>query len=41
MADGAVVYEMKTQSREGITFTFAYPGGKKQSLRFRTWQNTR
>lgn len=25
-------YEMKTQSREGITFTFAYPGGEKQSL---------
>ena len=22
-------YEMKTQSREGITFTFAYPGGEK------------
>lgn len=34
-------YEMKTQSREGITFTFAYPGGEKQSLRFRMWQNTR
>ena len=25
-------YEMKTQSREGITFTFAYPGGEKADL---------
>lgn len=25
-------YEMKTQSREGITFTFAYPGGEKAEL---------
>ena len=25
-------YEMKTQSREGITFTFAYPGGEKAGL---------
>ena len=25
-------YEMKTQSREGITFTFAYPGGEKVEL---------
>ena len=25
-------YEMKTQSREGITFTFAYPGGAKAEL---------
>ena len=25
-------YEMKTQSREGITFTFAYPGGEKPAL---------
>ena len=25
-------YEMKTQSREGITFTFAYPGGEKAQL---------
>ena len=25
-------YEMKTQSREGITFTFAYPGGEKAAL---------
>ena len=26
------LYEMKTQSREGITFTFAYPGGEKAEL---------
>ena len=25
-------YEMKTQSREGITYTFAYPGGEKAEL---------
>ena len=25
-------YEMKTQSREGITFTFAYPGGENAEL---------
>ena len=25
-------YEMKKQSREGITFTFAYPGGEKAEL---------
>ena len=25
-------YRMKTQSREGITFTFAYPGGEKAEL---------
>lgn len=25
-------YEMKTQSRKGITFTFAYPGGEKAEL---------
>ena len=25
-------YEMKTQSREGITFTFAHPGGEKAEL---------
>ena len=25
-------YEMKTQSREGITFTFAYPGGEKAEI---------
>ena len=25
-------YEMKTQSREGITFTFGYPGGEKAEL---------
>lgn len=25
-------YKMKTQSREGITFTFAYPGGEKAEL---------
>ena len=25
-------YEMKTQGREGITFTFAYPGGEKAEL---------
>lgn len=25
-------YEMKTQSREGITFTFTYPGGEKAEL---------
>lgn len=25
-------YEMKTQSREGITFTFAYPGAEKAEL---------
>lgn len=25
-------YEMKTQSREGITLTFAYPGGEKAEL---------
>ena len=25
-------YEMKTQSREGISFTFAYPGGEKAEL---------
>ena len=25
-------YEMKTQSREGITFTFAYPGGETAEL---------
>ena len=25
-------YEMKTQIREGITFTFAYPGGEKAEL---------
>ena len=25
-------YEMKTQSREGITFTFAFPGGEKAEL---------
>lgn len=25
-------YEMKTQSREGINFTFAYPGGEKAEL---------
>lgn len=25
-------YRMKTQSREGITFTFAYPGGEKTEL---------
>ena len=25
-------YEMKTQSREGIAFTFAYPGGEKAEL---------
>ena len=25
-------YEMKTQSREGIPFTFAYPGGEKAEL---------
>lgn len=25
-------YEMKTQSREGVTFTFAYPGGEKAEL---------
>ena len=25
-------YEMKTQSREGSTFTFAYPGGEKAEL---------
>lgn len=25
-------YEMKIQSREGITFTFAYPGGEKAEL---------
>ena len=25
-------YEMNTQSREGITFTFAYPGGEKAEL---------
>ena len=25
-------YEMKPQSREGITFTFAYPGGEKAEL---------
>lgn len=25
-------YEMKTQSREGITFTLAYPGGEKAEL---------
>lgn len=25
-------YEMKTQSREGITFTFVYPGGEKAEL---------
>lgn len=25
-------YEMKTQSREGITFIFAYPGGEKAEL---------
>lgn len=25
-------YEMKTQSRESITFTFAYPGGEKAEL---------
>ena len=25
-------YEMKTQSSEGITFTFAYPGGEKAEL---------
>ena len=25
-------YEMQTQSREGITFTFAYPGGEKAEL---------
>ena len=25
-------YEMKTQSREGITFTFAYPGGEKAEV---------
>lgn len=25
-------YEMKTQSREGITFSFAYPGGEKAEL---------
>lgn len=25
-------YEMKTQSREGIIFTFAYPGGEKAEL---------
>ena len=25
-------YEMKTQSREGITFNFAYPGGEKAEL---------
>lgn len=25
-------YELKTQSREGITFTFAYPGGEKAEL---------
>ena len=25
-------YEMKAQSREGITFTFAYPGGEKAEL---------
>ena len=25
-------YEMKTQSREGITFTFAYPSGEKAEL---------
>ena len=25
-------YEMKTQSREGITFTFSYPGGEKAEL---------
>lgn len=25
-------YEMKTQSRAGITFTFAYPGGEKAEL---------
>lgn len=25
-------YEMKTQSREGITFTFEYPGGEKAEL---------
>lgn len=25
-------YEMKTQSRDGITFTFAYPGGEKAEL---------
>lgn len=25
-------YEMKTKSREGITFTFAYPGGEKAEL---------
>lgn len=25
-------YDMKTQSREGITFTFAYPGGEKAEL---------
>ena len=25
-------YETKTQSREGITFTFAYPGGEKAEL---------
>ena len=25
-------YEMKTHSREGITFTFAYPGGEKAEL---------
>lgn len=25
-------YEMKTQSREGITFAFAYPGGEKAEL---------
>ena len=25
-------YEVKTQSREGITFTFAYPGGEKAEL---------
>ena len=31
MADGASFYEMKTQSREGITFTFAYPGGESRA----------
>ena len=29
---GPSFYEMKTQSREGITFTFAYPGGEKAEL---------
>ena len=32
MGSPAWPMEMKTQSREGITFTFAYPGGEKAEL---------